>query len=383
MSESGATPLPDRRRADRRADLRVADLTLPELRRMLVTTTLGVIVIALFLWMVRTVIISAIIGVVMAVFLRPVYLRLNERTGRPALSAVVTLMIIIVPVLAALAYSYLEISNVVDYLNRNQQTVVTRIDSSLAEFFPWMHTTEGSARIAEWVRRATDYGSDIPETVQEAVVTFAVATTIFLFTTFYVLTEREEIVAYIRRKIPSRYGQLVMSLENNVRGVLHGTVYSTLLTQTLKSVLILILNLAFGVPLAAVLALASFVIGFFPIVGSWSIYVPVAAWLLIFKGSPTAALLMIVIGFGVNTLFISMYLRPKIAADRSRVLNFYWMLVGLVTGVYTFGLSGILLGPILIGLLKAMIDTVTASGSWRFADPDPEADPESLTGVTG
>jgi predicted PurR-regulated permease PerM len=124
------------------------------------------------------------------------------------------------------------------------------------------------------------------------------------------------------------------------------------------------------VPLAAVLALASFIIGFFPIVGSWSIYVPVALWLLIFRSAPTSALLMVVIGFAVNTLFISMYLRPKIAADRSRVLNFYWMLVGLVTGVYTFGLSGILLGPVLIGLLKAVVDTVTTRADWRFADPD-------------
>jgi predicted PurR-regulated permease PerM len=174
----------------------------------------------------------------------------------------------------------------------------------------------------------------------------------------------------VRSKIPHRYGELANALENNVSGVLHGTIYSTLLTQALKSVLILALNLAFGVPLAAVLALASFIIGFFPIVGSWSIYVPVAAWLLIFRSAPTSALLMVVIGFAVNTMFISMYLRPKIAADRSRVLNFYWMLVGLVTGVYTFGLSGILLGPVLIGLLKAVVDTMTTRTNWRFADPD-------------
>jgi predicted PurR-regulated permease PerM len=379
MTESGATQMPDRRGADRRVDLRVADLTIPELRRMLVTTTLAVVVAALFLWMVRTVIIAAIVGVIIAVFLRPVYTRLRDGSGRPALAAILTLTLIIVPVLAALLYSYLEIRAVVEYLNANQSGVVARIDTSIGEFFPWVHTTEATAKIAQWVRRATDYGSEIPEAVQEAVVTFAVSTTIFLFTTFYVLTEREQVVAWVRRKIPRRYGQLAMALEHNVRGVLHGTVYSTLLTQTLKSAIILVLNLIFGVPLAAVLALGSFIIGFFPIVGSWSIYVPVAAWLLIFKGSPTAALLMLVIGFGVNTLFISMYLRPKLAADRSRVLNFYWMLVGLVTGVYTFGLSGILLGPILIGLLKAVIDTVTTSGDWRFADPEPDAVP----GVAG
>jgi predicted PurR-regulated permease PerM len=70
----------------------------------------------------------------------------------------------------------------------------------------------------------------------------------------------------------------------------------------------------------------------------------------------------------VNTVFISNYLRPKIAAQRSGVLNFYWMFVALITGVYTFGLAGILLGPILIGLLKAIIDTVTARSSWQILD---------------
>jgi predicted PurR-regulated permease PerM len=82
---------------------------------------------------------------------------------------------------------------------------------------------------------------------------------------------------------------------------------------------------------------------------------------------------MVVIGTLVNTVFISMYLRPKIAADRSRVLNFYWMFVALVTGVYTFGLAGILIGPILIGLLKAVIDTVTAKSSWQLIDLEDES----------
>ena len=370
MEESGATTLPDRRRAERRADVRVGDLTLPELRRMLVTTTLSAIVLALFLWMVRTVIIAAILGIVIAIFLRPVYSSLHRRVGRPAPAALITLTLLIVPILVALVYSYVEIREVVTYLQENQAAVVTRIDGSIREFFPGLGQGNATERIARWVRRATAYGAAIPELVQEAVATFAVSTTIFLFTAFYVFTERETIVAWIRSKVPRRYGDLAHALAGNVSGVLHGTIYSTLFTQTLKSVIILVLNLAFGVPLAAVLALASFIIGFFPIVGSWSIYVPVALWLLIFKSAPTSALLMIVIGFAVNTLFISMYLRPKIAAERSRVLNFYWMLVGLVTGVYTFGLSGILLGPVLIGLLKAVVDTVTTRADWRFADPD-------------
>ena len=91
---------------------------------------------------------------------------------------------------------------------------------------------------------------------------------------------------------------------------------------------------------------------------------------MIFRDSPGLAVLMVVIGFGVNTVYISTFLRPKIAAERSKVLNFYWMLVALVTGVYTFGLVGILLGPMLIGLLKAIMDTITSAPSWRWSDHD-------------
>jgi len=182
------------------------------------------------------------------------------------------------------------------------------------------------------------------------------------------MTDAERIMDYIRERIPPRYGDLSTALETNVRGVLYGAIYSTFLTQTIKSVIIFGMNLAFHVPLAGVLAILSFIIGFFPIVGSWSVYVPVAGWLAVFQNAPGQALAMVLIGFTVNTLYISTFLRPKIAAERSKVLNFYWMLVALITGVYTFGLVGILLGPMLIGLLKAILDTITSQTAWQWGE---------------
>src|SRR5204862_5745176 len=88
----------------------------------------------------------------------------------------------------------------------------------------------------------------------------------------------------------------------------------------------------------------------------------------VFKNAPGQALAMVLIGFTVNTIYISTFLRPKIAAERSKVLNFYWMLVALITGVYTFGLVGILLGPMLIGLLKAILDTITSQTAWQWGE---------------
>ena len=365
-------PPADRRRIERRINARMMDLTIPELRRMLLTTILFVVVLMLFLWMVRTVIIGTILGVVVAVYLRPVYVRLLAVVKHPLTSAALTILLLIMPVIGLLVYSYIEIADVAAYVDAHSSEIAARIDQAIHQI-AFMRGANTGQTVQRWVLTASNYGASIPQALRATIVSFSVAATIFIFTAGYVLVDTPQIIAYVRSKIAPRYSELVAALEANVRGVLYGAIYSTFLTQAIKSLLILLMNLAFGVPLAAVLAVVSFIIGFFPIVGSWSVYVPVAAWLLIFRNAPGQAIAMLLIGFFVNTVYISTFLRPKIAAERSRVLNFYWMFVGLVTGVYTFGLVGILLGPILIGLLKAIFDTVTNSANWTLLDEDGDA----------
>src|ERR1700742_3846191 len=98
----------DRRRLERRDNPTLAELTLPELRRMMVTTILFVIIVVLFLWMVRTVIIAAITGIIVATFMRPLYLWLVKRIPSNIVAATITLIILIVPVAALSVYSYEE-----------------------------------------------------------------------------------------------------------------------------------------------------------------------------------------------------------------------------------------------------------------------------------
>jgi predicted PurR-regulated permease PerM len=358
----------DRRRNERRLEQRLSDLTLPELRRMLITTLLFVIVMVLFLWMVRTVIIATILGVIVAVYTRPLYLRMRSVVGSSA-AATFTILGIIVPVLGLLVYSYIEIKDVAAYVATHQDEITAKINVAIRRLPFIGSTADMGETIRQYVITASDYGTEIPGLIKSAMKGFAIAATIFIFTTFYVLVDAEKIGAYLRSKVPPRYGQLGAALESNVRGVLYGALYSTFVTQALKSAILFLLFVAFQVPLAGVLVILSFIIGFFPIVGSWSVYVPVGLWLLVFREAPAQAIALIAIGFFVNTLYISTILRPKIAAEKSKVLNFYWMLVGLVTGVYTFGLVGVLLGPMIIGLLKAIVDTITAS-SWRLLDDE-------------
>jgi predicted PurR-regulated permease PerM len=359
----------DRRRTERRFNHKVADLTLPEFRRMLVTTTLFVIVLVLFLWMVRTVIIATILGIIVAVYTRPVYNWLRSKLGNATFAATVTLIGIIVPVLALLVYSYAEIREVAAYVATHQEEIALKVNTALRKL-PFLANADLAESVRQYVINASDYGTRIPGIIKSAMKGFAIAATIFIFTTGYVLIDAEKIGTYLRSKIPPRYSELAAALEANVRGVLYGALYSTFVTQALKSAILFVLFTLFRVPLAGVLVILSFIIGFFPIVGSWSVYVPVGLWLLVFRDAPAQAVALIAIGFFVNTIYISTFLRPKIAAEKSKVLNFYWMLVGLITGVYTFGLVGVLLGPMVIGLLKAIVDTITATSTWRLLDDE-------------
>jgi predicted PurR-regulated permease PerM len=358
----------ERRRLERRTNARLTELTVPELRRMMVTSLLFAVVLILFLWMVRTVIIAGFLGAVVAAYLRPVYHWFKDRIHHRGIAAMVAIFFLIGPLIGLLIWSYTEIAWFATHVAEHQQDITARIDLALRKL-PFLTNVNVTQNVGQWVAAASNYGASIPGVVRAAMSRTMIGATIFLFTTFYVMVEWDSIISFIRARVPPRYTGLGEALRVNVQGVLYGAVYSTFLTQTIKSVIILTMNLMFGVPLAGVLALISFVIGFFPIVGSWSVYVPVALYLAIFEDAPAKAVIMVLIGFGVNTLYISTFQRPKIAAERSKVLNFYWMLVGLVTGVYTFGLVGILLGPILIGLLKAILDTITET-QWAFSDDE-------------
>src|SRR4051812_33218932 len=107
----------ERRRLERRTAPTLAELTLPELRRMMVTTILFAVIVILFLFMVKSVIIAAIMGIIVATFMRPVYLWLMAKMPSRIASATVTLAILVLPAAALTVYSYEEIADVATYVN--------------------------------------------------------------------------------------------------------------------------------------------------------------------------------------------------------------------------------------------------------------------------
>jgi predicted PurR-regulated permease PerM len=363
----------DRRRLDRRGDfVSLADYTVPELRKALVTFALLALIIGLFIYMVNEVVVAVIAGIVVGVYLIPLQRWLAHSTGRPNASAISTIILFTVPLVLVLAYSWIEISGAANYLEQNSAEVVAGLNEGLRRL-PYFQHLELSEDLSRWVAMTAASTGRLADELREAVDVLLIGISVFLFTTFYVLTDHVRIRSYIAERVPGRYRSLAVPVAEHVRSVVYGALYATFVTQLLKSIIILIMNLAWNVPLAVVLAIASFFIGLLPVVGSWTVYTPVAAYLILWRGDVIGGIAMLVVGVVVNTLIISMYLRPRIAAEKSQVLNFYWMFIALITGVYTFGLMGIIIGPVLIAVLKAVFDTISGQ---ELPDPLANRDTE-------
>ncbi len=335
---------------------RLSELTIGEAKRILVYGVIAALAVWLFVWLIGHVFVAILLGVVAGAYLLPVQEWFERRLRARSESALVTMALIVVPLVALVGYAWYELSDYSTFVQEQRSEIITAITNSLTRYFPvtYEDTRTGlEAAFLEAVTRSADAVENLRR--QSALLLASVA--LFFFTVFYVLTQRMRISSYLKLRVPGEYLPLYEKLSNDIGGALRGAVWAVFIDQALRTLVILVLNIALGVPLAIVLAIVSFFIGFFPLIGGWIIYIPVSIYLLVFRDAPTSAAIYLGAGVVIN-IASSLFIRPKLAARNAGQFNFYWMLVALVAGVYTFGVPGLILGPAILGLLKAIADAI-------------------------
>ena len=87
--------------------------------------------------------------------------------------------------------------------------------------------------------------------------------------------------------------------------------------------------------------------------GAWVIWGPVAGWLLL-TGQTGRGIALIAIGAGVVGL-IDNILRPILMSGRTQ-MNGLLVFISLLGGLATFGLLGLVLGPIIMATTISFVD---------------------------
>ena len=334
----------------------LSDLTLAEARSILIYGAATLFALVLFFLLVGKVLVALLLGAVAGAYLVPVQEWLERHLRARAGSAVITILLIIVPLVALVGYGWYEMSDYSKVVVDRQQEITDSISRSLSRYLGVRYEDTRAGLQAAFSEALVRSAEALREFRDGAALLLASAT-VFFFTVFYVLTQRASLTSYIKLRVPGEFLPLYEKLSENVGGALRGALWAVFVDQSVKALIILVCNLVFDVPLAVALALAAFLVGFFPLLGVWVIYVPVSLYLLVFRDAPTAAALY----FGIGVLMSigsSLALRPMLASKESGGFNFYWMLIGLVAGVFVFGIPGIVLGPAILGFAKAVLDTL-------------------------
>jgi predicted PurR-regulated permease PerM len=335
---------------------RLSELTVGDAKRILVYGVVVVLAVGLFVLLVGQVLVALLLGVVAGVYLLPVQEWLEKRLRARAGSALITIALIVVPLVAITSYAWYELSDYSRLVHDRRDDIINSISVSLGQYLPV--TREGTrAGLQVAFAEAVTRSAEASEELRKRAALLLASLSLFFFTLFYVLTQRIRIAAYLKVRVPGEYLPLYEKLTVNVGGALRGALRAVFIDQTLKALVIFILNVIFDVPLALVLSIITFLLGFFPLLGEWAVYVPISIYLLVFRHDPVSATLYLSVGI-MMTLGSSLLLRPRLASASAKRFSFYWMLLALVAGVYVFGIPGIVLGPAILGFVKAVADTL-------------------------
>lgn len=335
---------------------RLSELTIGDAKQIVVYGLLVVAAVVLLGVLLGQVVTALLLGVVAGMVLLPVQMWLERRLHVRAGSALVTIALIVVPLVALVGYTWYEMSGYSNFVREKNAEIIERISHAVEQYVPLSRQGIRMTLQTAFAEGVTRSAEAVQGLKQKAALLLA-SLAIFFFTVFYVLTQRVRLATYIKVRVPGDYLPLYEKLVENVGGALRGALQAVFIDQLVKAVVLTMLNLIFGVPLVAVLGIITFLLGFFPLLGEWAIYVPVSIYLLVFRNEPTSAAIYAGVGI-LLTIGSSLLLRPRLAAHGAKSFNFYWMLIALVTGVFTFGIPGIVLGPAILGFVKAVGDTL-------------------------
>ncbi|MHB1262351.1 MAG: AI-2E family transporter [Thermoplasmatota archaeon] len=189
------------------------------------------------------------------------------------------------------------------------------------------------------------------ERLLEGTGRFFVAFTVILFVVYYVLTDGQRLMAYLRRATPlppKQVDYLVGEAHRGLKAVFVGQILTSVIQGAVGGIGFLIAGLPGVILWSAVMAILSLL----PVVGAFLVWVPAGVFLLI-RGDLWQGIFLL--GWGILIVSqVDNFVRPKLIGDRSGIHPLF-VLVGVLGGVAAFGFIGLFLGPLLVGVTVSVL----------------------------
>jgi len=322
--------------------------------KIVMTAIIFVVLLVLSFLLLRPLLLSIIIGIILAFIFLPLYHNLNKVFKAKNLSALLMcallLIVIILPIwyLAPVAID----QSIRFYLSSQQMDLITPFKT----VFPSLFQTEtfsaeiGSA-IQSFVTKSTNslmnsfsnFILNFPRIFLQLLVVF--------FTFFFVLKDNDKMILYIKSLLPFPK-EVTKKLFHSSKNITMSILYGQVVVGVIQGLITGTGFFLFKVPNALLLTVLAAVAGIFPIIGTAIIWIPVAIYFFL-AGNTFSAFGIII--FGLISTVLENFIKPAFVSKRTKV-NTSIILIGMIGGLFMFGILGIILGPLILAYLLIILE---------------------------
>jgi len=207
--------------------------------------------------------------------------------------------------------------------------------------------------VASVEQAAQSYGQNLVSILSSAAkgVAGAVFTWFFtLFTMFFLYRDGQTLITQFTTALSKIAGPQFERVLDALRGTIQGAVYGMLVTALAQGILAGIAYIIAGAPLPYLLGFLTMLLSFIPF-GPPLVYIPVCIWIAL-KASLGWGIFMFAWGVAVVSLADN-FLRPFFISQAT-ALPLLLILMGVLGGIFSFGLIGLFIGPVIIAVAMVM-----------------------------
>lgn len=314
-------------------------------------------------------------GVSLAIVAYPFHRRIERRfKKRPNLTAAITVLLvttlIVVPVMLVTHQVIQEAGSAVKMVSspetRQQWKQTLEQNPRLAPIVRWV---QERVNIPQQVGNAAGAATSVVPQVFSVSVNGATQLIIALFALYFLLRDRQYFLGSLRSLVPlstRETDEVFKRIEQTIDASVRGRVLIALFQGALGGLMWWWLGLPGPLLWAAAMALLALI----PMLGAFVVWLPAAA-LLVLMGHPVKALILTAWGvLVVGTIDNLLY--PILVGKN---LHFHTLVIffAVLGGVAAFGVSGLVIGPVIVALADALFDIWDRRTRRRVAAPELKA----------
>lgn len=310
------------------------------------------IVSALALLIVLPVLQYVLLSVILAYVLYPAHRRLEPAVG-PFASAIILIAAAIVAVIVPIAYIAVAFADDLQEAANGESFIeIPELESRIQEL---------TGQQVDLVSSVSGLSERLVEVffggitgVLSTALEFAFGIAMILFLVFYLLRDGEEFVAWLKELSPlpdADTERLFEKVNKTMWGAVMGHSFAALVQSLVAGVGLWLAGISNPIFWTVVMA----ILAFLPLIGAFLVWAPAALYLFVLGETVPGAFLFV---YGLTIVsMIDYYARPLVI-DKSARLNPGIILVSVFGGIYTLGFVGLFVGPIVIGVLVATLETL-------------------------